>query len=266
MRWLADAGIDFTPRLAASQLRGVVRLGIVLRWVAIAFAGVAGLLGPHVPRYLTFEILAALVYNTVVMAAHRIAGDESLRTIALITTAIDQVFCFVFIGLYAVAPASQQVAAYVPGMIEAAIYFGTAGIILSTGLFVLGIIFAQTTGILLTTAGFDGSQAFGSAMIVVLIGACLAGVMQVLRAADDEPADAPAVRAVTNRSDRPALSERDRHVLRLVAEGCSNSMIASRLGVSERRVKASVERLLWQLNARNRAEAVAAASRLELLR
>jgi DNA-binding NarL/FixJ family response regulator len=42
-------------------------------------------------------------------------------------------------------------------------------------------------------------------------------------------------------------------------------MIASQLGMSERTVKACLERLLGQLRARNRAEAVAAAIRGGLL-
>jgi DNA-binding NarL/FixJ family response regulator len=61
------------------------------------------------------------------------------------------------------------------------------------------------------------------------------------------------------------LSRREREVLHLVAEGYSNTMIASRLRISENTVKGYVESLLFHLNARNRAEAVAAAARLKLL-
>ena len=49
------------------------------------------------------------------------------------------------------------------------------------------------------------------------------------------------------------------------AEGYSNTMIASRLNLSDNTVKSYVESLLTHLNARNRAEAVAAASRLKLI-
>ncbi len=61
------------------------------------------------------------------------------------------------------------------------------------------------------------------------------------------------------------FSPREQEVLRLVAQGYSNAMIASRLHLSENTVKTYVETLLTRLNARNRAEAVAAASRLNLL-
>jgi DNA-binding NarL/FixJ family response regulator len=61
------------------------------------------------------------------------------------------------------------------------------------------------------------------------------------------------------------LSPREQEVLQLVSEGYSNSMIAGHLHLSENTVKTHVESLLTRLNARNRAEAVAAASRQNLI-
>jgi len=61
------------------------------------------------------------------------------------------------------------------------------------------------------------------------------------------------------------LSPREQEVLQLVSEGYSNSMIAGRLHLSENTIKTYVENLLSRLNARNRAEAVAAASRQNLI-
>ncbi len=61
------------------------------------------------------------------------------------------------------------------------------------------------------------------------------------------------------------LSRREHDVVRLVAEGYSNTMIASRLNLSDNTVKSYVESLLTDLNARNRAEAVGAAPRLKLI-
>ena len=61
------------------------------------------------------------------------------------------------------------------------------------------------------------------------------------------------------------LSPREQEVLQLVSEGFSNSMIAGRLHLSENTIKTYVENLLSRLNARNRAEAVAAASRQNLI-
>jgi DNA-binding NarL/FixJ family response regulator len=61
------------------------------------------------------------------------------------------------------------------------------------------------------------------------------------------------------------LSPREQEVLQLVSEGYSNSMIAGRLHLSENTIKTHVESLLTRFNARNRAEAVAAASRQNLI-
>ena len=242
-----------------------MRVGIILRWVAVAFAGLAGLLAPRTPQFLTGEILAAVVYNGVVMATLKRTPDTALPTLALVTTTIDQLFCFVFIGLYNVVPDGHQVAAYFPAMIEAVTFFGLAGAVLSTGFFFGALILVQATGVVLGRGAFDGVGVFGATMIVTLIGACLAGVSQALGHPTHDSARDPTSAATPIRASWPELSKCEHEVLRLLAEGCSNAAIASRLGVSERTIKATLERLLSRLKARNRAEAVAAASRLQLL-
>jgi non-specific serine/threonine protein kinase len=88
-----------------------------------------------------------------------------------------------------------------------------------------------------------------------------------LRLADQTETATPETRPAALEGGEPAvrLSRREREVLSLVAEGYSNTMIAARLHLSDSTVKGYVENLLFHLNARNRAEAVAAASRLKLL-
>ena len=265
MRWLAGDVRELTPRLAPDQMRAVLRVGIVLRWVAVAFAGLAGLLTPRTPQFLTEEILAAVVYNALVMATMKRAPDSALPGLALVTTIIDQLFCFVFIGIYSVVPGGNQVAAYFPAMIEAVTFFGLAGAVLSTGFFFAGLVLVQSTGVLLGRVVFNGVGIFGSTMIVILIGACLAGVNQVLSRPAGQAARGPGSAVPTVPASSPELSWREQEILRLVAQGSSNAAIATQLGVSERAIKASLERLLTRLKARNRAEAVAAASRLQLL-
>jgi DNA-binding CsgD family transcriptional regulator len=265
VRWLADTFPELTPRLDADQIRAVMRVGIILRWVAVAFAGLAGLLAPRAPRFLTEEILVAMIYNAIVMGTVKRAPDNALPILALVTTVIDQAFCFTFIGLYNVLPGGHQVAAYIPAMIEAVAFFGLAGAFLSSGFFFGAILLVQSTGVVLGWGTFDGVGVFGTTMIVILIGACLAGVNQALsRSAHDSTRKTSSAAALLPDS-WPELSGRDQEVLRLIAQGCSNAVIATRLGVSERTIKATLERLLTRLKARNRAEAVAAASRLQLL-
>jgi DNA-binding CsgD family transcriptional regulator len=253
-----------TPRLNAAQMRALLRLGVILRWIALAFAGLAGLLGPRVPSLLTAEILAAVIYNAVVMGSALRAPDDALPRIALITTVVDLLFCLTFLCLYNVAPESRQVAAYVPAMIEAVAFFGTAGAVLASGIFLAGAVVAEATAGVLGRGPLYPVGIFGSTMIVILVGACLAAVSHVVgTAGDDAAAKLPIVD--TTVALRSGLSGREQDVLQMLAEGCSNAMIASRLGLSERRVKSHVERLLTQLKARNRAEAVASAIRTGLL-
>jgi DNA-binding NarL/FixJ family response regulator len=61
------------------------------------------------------------------------------------------------------------------------------------------------------------------------------------------------------------VSERERQVLRLVAEGFSNKAIARALAITERTAKFHVTSLLTKLGADNRAQAVALAIQRGLL-
>lgn len=61
------------------------------------------------------------------------------------------------------------------------------------------------------------------------------------------------------------LTSRENDVLRLLAEGLPNKGVASRLEVSEHTVKFHVNSIMGKLNAQNRTEAVALATRLGLL-
>ena len=265
MRWLAGDFPELTPRLAPDQIRAIMRVGIILRWVAVAFAGLAGLLSPRAPQFLTEEILVAVLYNAIVMGTVKRAPDNALPTLALVTTVIDQAFCFTFIGLYNMLPGGHQVAAYIPAMIEAVALFGLAGAVLSSGFFFGAIVLVQSAGVVLGWGAFDGVGVFGTTMIVILIGACLAGVNLAMRPSVEVSAADASSAAGLPAGSWPELSGREQEVLRLLAQGCSNAVIATRLGVSERTIKATLERLLARLKARNRAEAVAAAARLQLL-
>ncbi len=55
--------------------------------------------------------------------------------------------------------------------------------------------------------------------------------------------------------ERAGLTDREREILRLVAEGMSNKMIARKLDISESTVKVHVKHLLKKLNLRSRVEA-----------
>jgi DNA-binding NarL/FixJ family response regulator len=61
------------------------------------------------------------------------------------------------------------------------------------------------------------------------------------------------------------LSARERDVLRLMAEGLSNKLIARDLGISEHTVKYHVNAILGKLGAQSRTEAVVRATRIGLI-
>lgn len=67
------------------------------------------------------------------------------------------------------------------------------------------------------------------------------------------------------RSGASAVSEREREVLRLVADGLTNEQISAELGLPSRTVKTHVQNLLGKLDVPDRTAAVARALRLGLI-
>jgi LuxR family maltose regulon positive regulatory protein len=86
---------------------------------------------------------------------------------------------------------------------------------------------------------------------------------RLLRAFGPIPEEAPADTA--HRLMEP-LTRKEIKVLQLVAEGCSNLAMADRLGLSESTVRTHLRSINSKLNARSRAEAVAIARRLAVIR
>jgi DNA-binding NarL/FixJ family response regulator len=80
-----------------------------------------------------------------------------------------------------------------------------------------------------------------------------------------EPRVANTLVAEVNSPHRAGLTEREREVLRLVADGLPTKQIARSLSISERTVKFHVSSILRKLDADNRAQAVAVASQRGLL-
>lgn len=81
----------------------------------------------------------------------------------------------------------------------------------------------------------------------------------------DWPLDPRAARLLLGEGEgrprRPELSDREEEVLALVAEGLPNKLIARRLGISERTVKAHLTRIFEQLGVTDRTQAALWAER-----
>lgn len=77
----------------------------------------------------------------------------------------------------------------------------------------------------------------------------------------DERPDGASSEAAVKPAASPLVSDRDREVLRLLADGCDTGEIARALAYSEPTIKNAIQRLFDQLNAKNRPHAVALALR-----
>lgn len=251
----------------------VLRIGnvlVLLRWTALPIIGVLGLVAPpRSPLLLVVLILVVSVYNgwaTVALAgADRVLALRSLRAAAC----LDALMLFLVVIIYQGNPPGNGslYGFYTIILIDLGLYWDAAAVI--PGLLVLPLALGAIEWMKTLFWGqtFSLPQVLLWTLVMVIVATVigivfntLAGSVNVARAVV-EPATASSGQAASVIK----LSSREQEVLRLVADGYSNTMIASRLHLSENTVKGYVESLLGRLNARNRAEAVAAASRLNLL-
>jgi DNA-binding NarL/FixJ family response regulator len=149
-------------------------------------------------------------------------------------------------------------------------YDGAEGAMLCVGIFVVGMIALHAALKALYGDDFGSRDVLLWSLIMVVAGAILAAYDRIVIGGvlPQAPGSAgAAVETAVTSAAVPAvrLSPREQEVLQLVSEGYSNSMIAGRLHLSENTIKTYVENLLTRLNARNRAEAVATASRQNLI-
>jgi len=105
----------------------------------------------------------------------------------------------------------------------------------------------------------------------LLKGAAAAEIVHAIRAVREggsylTPRVATQVMAqVVSRGRSGVLSEREREVLRLIAQGQSNKQIGRQLSITERTVKFHVKSIFNKLGTDNRAQAIAVAARRGLL-
>jgi len=87
---------------------------------------------------------------------------------------------------------------------------------------------------------------------------------QLAKSVNEDEADFSNIR-VSDYNNINRLTARQREVLRAIAKGKSNKLIALELGISPGTVKVHVSNLMRDLNAKNRTQAVAIANNLEIL-
>ena len=287
MRTLSFLGLDAAerPRLNATSIRQLARLGTVVRWPGLLFAAILALaVPPKSPIGLGLVLVWVTVYNAWGMIAITKADDRSILRVGRALTLLDTLSYFLVLFVFGGVGASTSIyAAYILLIVWMVAYDGAEGAMLVVGIFVVGMIALHAALKAVFNQEFAAQDVLFWSLIMVVAGAILAaydrivigGVLPQVQGNSlygSTTAAAPMVTppiaevAVTS-TTVPAvrLSPREQEVLQLVSEGYSNSMIAGRLHLSENTIKTYVENLLSRLNARNRAEAVAAASRQNLI-
>ena len=286
MRTLSLLGLEAAsrPRLNATSIRQLARLGTVVRWPGLLFAAVLSLAVP--PRSsigLGAVLIWVAIYNAWGMIAISRADDTAILRIGRALTLIDTVSYFLVLFVFGGVGSSTSIyAAYILLIVWMVAYDGAEGAMLCIAIFVLGMIALQAALKAAFNQDFAAKDVLLWSLIMVVAGAILAAydrivIGGVLPQPDgkresnivdiDRSRVTPVSSGAGSANGEPAvrLSPRELEVLRLVAEGYSNTMIANRLHLAENTVKTHVENVLGRLNARNRAEAVAAASRQNLI-
>ena len=248
-------------RLAIPQVRYLGRLYAAFRWAAgFGVVALLAILTPPVNRaWLAFLVLWVVAYNAPTTVALSRADNRYVGLVVRVAAITDAVSYFVLLAVYAPSTPAMLIAVYPAVLIEMVIFDGAIGSIYGIVMFVIGLASIQ-----LLQGRLSWTELVLWSAIMTVIAASLTLSSQVLLGAA-APDVIPQSATRTPPAPGPRLSARELEVLRLVAAGYSNSMIASRLNLSENTIKGHVEMLLTRLNARNRAEAVAAAGRLDLL-
>jgi DNA-binding CsgD family transcriptional regulator len=281
LRTLSFLGLETAqrPPLNASSIRQLARLGTVVRWPGVIFAAILSL---AVPPRSAIGLGAVLVwvasYNAWGMIAIAKADDRAILRIGRALTLIDTLSYFLVLFVFGGVGSSTSIyAAYILLIVWMVAYDGAEGAMLSVAIFVVGMIALHAALKAVFNQEFATKDVLLWSLIMVVAGAILAAYDRIV-VGGVLPATVPNGTVTSNGVSAPVanvalssgapavrLSPREQEVLRLVAEGYSNSMIAGRLHLSENTIKTYVENLLSRLNARNRAEAVAAASRQNLI-
>jgi len=282
MRTLSIIGLETAqrPPLGASSIRQLARLGTVVRWPGLIFAAILSLaVTPKSSLGLGAVLVWVAVYNGWGMIAIARADDSQILRIGRALTLIDTVSYFLVLFVFGGVGGSTSIyAAYILLIVWLVAYDGAEGAILSVAIFVVGIIALHAALRASFGLEFPTKDVLLWSLIMVVAGAILAAYDRIVVGGvlpSTVPSAAAAIASngghagttvpLTSAVPAVRLSRREQEVLKLVADGCSNSMIASRLHLSENTIKTYVENLLSRLNARNRAEAVAAASRQNLI-
>lgn len=252
-------------RPSAYQIRTMSRLFGVVRGIAgLVVLGLAGLLVQSSWKPgVVFLMLFVTAYNSLGLLAFYRGSDQTVITVSRLIAGFDILSFFVMLWSFGPTPPGALVACYIALLNVHVATEGIIGGIVSVAMFDTGYACLGAAAMLFKRYPYPTTDFVLWAVVVTVMAVSLLSIQQVLTARQPRSEEDAGRRIIPGPAFR--LSPREREVLQLVAGGYSNTMIATRLHLSDNTVKGYVEALLTRLNARNRAEAVAAASRLNLL-
>jgi DNA-binding CsgD family transcriptional regulator len=252
-------------RPSPAQVRTMSRTFAVIRGLAgFAVLGLAGVLVQSSWKPgVVFLILFVSAYDSAALFAFYRGSDRTVIRVARAVGVLDVCSFFLMLWTFGPNPPGALIACYIALLNVAVALDGVVGATASASLFVVGFAAFGSARTIVHGEPFPTTDFVLWSVVITILAVSLGSIQHALTSAPVAARDSIGPRVLV----APALhlSPREQDVLRLVAEGYSNTMIANRLHLSDNTVKGYVETLLTRLNVRNRAEAVAAASRLKLL-
>jgi DNA-binding CsgD family transcriptional regulator len=251
-------------RPSPAQVRSLSKAFAVIR--GFAGIGVLGLASVLVPSSwkpgVVFLIIFVTAYDSAALFAFYRGSDVTVIWVARAVGVLDVFSFFLMLWTFGPTPPGALIACYIALLNVAVALDGVVGATASATLFVVGFALFGAARSFFHGEQFPATDFVLWSVVIAILAVSLGSIQHALTL---PRALADGIRPVVLPAPILHLSPREREVLQLVSEGYSNTMIANRLHLSDNTVKGYVEALLTRLNARNRAEAVAAASRLKLL-
>src|SRR6202165_3658947 len=184
MRTLSFLGLDAAerPRLSATTIRQLARLGTVVRWPGLLFAAILSLaVPPKSPIGLGLVLVWVTVYNAWGMIAISKADDRSILRIGRALTLLDTVSYFLVLFVFGGVGASTSIyAAYILLIVWMVAYDGAEGAMLCVGIFVVGMIALHGALHAFLGRSFDGPDVLYWSLIMVVAGAILAAYDRIV--------------------------------------------------------------------------------------
>jgi DNA-binding CsgD family transcriptional regulator len=252
-------------RPSPAQVRSMSKTFAIFRGAAgFAVLGLAGVLVQSSWKPgVVFLILFVSAYNFAALFAFYRGSDRTVVRVSRVIGVVDVFSFFLMLWTFGPTPPGALIACYIALLNVAVALDGVVGATASAFLFIVGFGAFGAARTIVHGDPYPTTDFVLWSVVIAIMAVSLGSIQHALTSPSGALADGS--RPVVLPAPILHLSPREREVLQLVSEGYSNTMIANRLHLSDNTVKGYVEALLTRLNARNRAEAVATASRMKLL-